>query len=307
MLLGFVAAALCSAALPGYGQATATLRVATLPVDAGAEAFYAKDMGFFAKAGLDVDVQSIQNSSALAAAVASNAVDIGHVNLVSMAAAHQKNIYFVAIAPGGLYSSKVHSTALMVSATSPVQAGKDLNGKVIATQGLGTINEYGAQAWIDQSGGDSSTVKFVEVPFSEMLAAISAGRVDAAVFTEPYLTLAKRTLRIIGYPFDAIAKEFTVNAWATTPQWAKDHPDVVSRFAAVIHQTAVWANNNQTKSGEILAKYTKIDPAIISTMARVHYAERLAISTIQTEIDVSAKYGKFSTFPAQELIYKAPN
>ena len=306
-MLVLAAAALCCLAMPSYGQTAATVRVATLPVDAGAEVFYAKDMGFFAKAGLDVSIESIQNSNALAAAVLANAVDIGYVNFVSIAAAHQKNIPFVAIAPGALYSAKTHSTALLASAGSPIRIGKDLNGKVVATQGLGTINEYGARAWVDQNGGDSSSVKFVEVAFSEMPTAIAAGRVDAAVITEPYLTQAKRSLRVIGYPFDVIAPEVSLSAWTTTSAWAKEHPDLVSRFAAAIRETAVWANKNQAKSGEILAKYTRIDPATVAAMVRVHYAERLAASTVQAEIDISAKYGRFSTFPAQDLIYKGPN
>jgi NitT/TauT family transport system substrate-binding protein len=304
LLLGAV---LCSAVSPAGGQTNATVRVATLPIDAGAEAFYAKEMGFFTKAGLDVDVQPMQNSSALAAAVVSGAIDVGFVNLVSMAAAHQRNVNLVAIAPGGVYSSKSPPTALMVPPASPLRNAKDLNGKTVGTQGLGTINEYATQAWIDRNGGDASTVKFVEVAFSEMTPALSSGRVDAAILTEPYLTVARKSMRVLGYPFDAIAKEFIVNAWVTTPQWAKDHPDAVKRFAAAIRETAIWANNNQPKSGEILAKYTKIDPAVIPTMARVHYAEQFSSAPMQIELDVSAKYGRFSTFPAQELLYKPPN
>jgi hypothetical protein len=66
----------------------------------------------------------------------------------------------------------------------------------------------------------------------------------------------------------------------------------------------VWANKNPQKSGEILAKYTKLDPAAISTMARVHYAEQLTPALMQPLIDEAAKYNGFKSFPSQELIYK---
>jgi len=71
----------------------------------------------------------------------------------------------------------------------------------------------------------------------------------------------------------------------------------------VIHEASVWANRNQAQSGQILAKYTKIDPAVVATMARGRYAEQLTPSVMQPGIDASAKYNNFSPFPAAELIY----
>ena len=47
-----------------------TLKVATTPIDIGAQALWAKDQGFFKKAGLDVEVSLISNGAAIASAVA---------------------------------------------------------------------------------------------------------------------------------------------------------------------------------------------------------------------------------------------
>ena len=56
----------------------ATVRLAVLTIEPAAEGYFAKDMGFFAKAGIDIDIQAMQSSNAVAAALASNAVDIGY-------------------------------------------------------------------------------------------------------------------------------------------------------------------------------------------------------------------------------------
>jgi len=37
---------------------------------------------------------------------------------------------------------------------------------------------------------------------------------------------------VLAYGFDCIAKHFLLGAYFTTPQWAKDHPDVIARFRA---------------------------------------------------------------------------
>jgi NitT/TauT family transport system substrate-binding protein len=159
---------------------------------------------------------------------------------------------------------------------------------------------------MDRNGGDSATAKFVEIPFPAMQPALDAGRIDAAWVAEPFISLAAKNGRIIEYGFDAIAKRFLIGAWFTSAQWANDHRDLVSRFADTIHETAVWANKNQTQSGAIVAKYTKIDHGVLTTMTRSHYAETFAPAAMQPLIDVSAKYNGFAAFPAQELIFAAP-
>jgi NitT/TauT family transport system substrate-binding protein len=146
-------------------------------------------------------------------------------------------------------------------------------------------------------------VKFVELPFSAIPDALTAGRIDAAVVAEPYIESTSAYGRVIGWGFDAIAKHFLIGVWTSTMQWASAHPDLVSRFAAVMRETAVWANKNQQKSGEILAKYTKIDPTVIARMVRAHYATELSAGLMQPLLDASAKYYGFQSFPAQELLY----
>lgn len=300
----FGGAALCASASV-RAQTNDTIRVAVIPIEAAAEAFFAKEMGFFAKAALDADVQTIQTGPAIAAAIVSNAIDIGYGTLDALAAIHQKGVPFVIIAPASEYlsASTQKTTALVVPATSSVQKARDLSGKVFAVIALSGITHTAARAWIDQNGGDASTVKFVELPFSAMPAALDGGRIDAAWISEPFLSVAKKDGRVLVYGFDAISKHFLTNAWFSAPQWSKDHPGIVRRFARVIRETAVWANKNPDATGVVLAKVLKVDPASISGTARIHYAEQMTPALMQPFIDVSAKYNGFSTFPAQELIY----
>ena len=136
-----------------------------------------------------------------------------------------------------------------------------------------------------------------------MPAALDAGRIDAALITEPFLTVATKTARVLGYGYDGISKHFLVGAWVAAPQWASAHADLVKRFQAVMHDTAVWANANQAKTGDILAKDLKFDPALVATMVRARYTEQLTPALMQPLIDVSAKFNGFKSFPAQELIY----
>jgi NitT/TauT family transport system substrate-binding protein len=280
----------------------APLRVATTPIDIGAQVLWAKDAGFLKRAGVDADITLINNGAAIAAAVASGAVDIGQANLVSLATAHERGLPFVLIAPGGFYTSSEPTTALVVARSSPVKTAKDLIGKTIAVSGIKNITQVGASAWLDQNGADPSKVSWIELPFPQMAPALAAGRVDAAVIAEPELSEATAAnARVLAPVYSAVAQEFLIGAWFARADWVKAHPDQVKRFAAAIAETSRWANAHHAESAQILQKYTK--QSVSPATKRVRWAERLDAAEAQPLIDASAKYTVIkASFPAAEMI-----
>jgi NitT/TauT family transport system substrate-binding protein len=136
-----------------------------------------------------------------------------------------------------------------------------------------------------------------------MPGALATGRIDAAVIAEPELSaaLAKGDVRVLANCYDGIATNFLIGAWFTTGAWAKAHPDLVKKFEKAMLQTAIWANKNQTESGELVTKYTKI--VFSPGMKRTTFAEKLDPANVQPLIDGAAKYGiTKATFPATDLI-----
>jgi len=85
---------------PAAAQTVSSIRVAYVPFEGAAQVLYDKEQGFFAKEGLDVTLQPIPLGSAIASAVASDAVDIGFSAITTLAIAHEKQIPFVIVAPG---------------------------------------------------------------------------------------------------------------------------------------------------------------------------------------------------------------
>jgi NitT/TauT family transport system substrate-binding protein len=288
---------------PVASQSLQALHIETIPFDAGSEAFYAKDMGFFTKQGLDVTIDPVSNGPAIAAAVASGAVDIGFSNSLSIETAYKKGLPFVFIAAAALYSSAAPTSVLMVPKDSPLKTAKDLNGKTLGVNGLKNIAEYAPSMWIDKNGGDAATVKFVEVSPQEGPAALDAHRLDAAFVAEPQITQAKATSRVFSKPYDVLGEGWMIAGYFTTRQWAEAHPDLLRKFQAAMRETAVWANANPDKSADILAKYTKLDPALVRASYRAKFGESLSAAAIQPTIDLAAHYKLLESFPAANLIY----
>ena len=292
--LGFPYVAIAQSAIP--------IRIATFPTDSGGQAYYAQDLGFFKKVGLDANIVSPSSGSAIAAAVAGGAYDIGSSNTVSLATAHERGVPFVFLAAAARYTSKTSIQALVVAKPSSVQTAKDLNGKVIAVDSIGGVAWLAALAWVDQNGGDSKTVKFIELPIASMSAALGQGRVDAISSVEPFLSRAvAENGRLLANHFDAVSKDCTLGEWFAMADFVKTKPDVAKRFNDAMRQSCVWANANQDASAKILAKYTNQAP--LPGTKRTLYADRLRASEIQPVIDVAVKYGLLkATFPASAMI-----
>ena len=283
-----------------------TIRVASTPIDVGAQVYYAQALGFFKAAGLDVQIQQVDNGAAIAAAVAGGAADIGQSNVVSLATAHEKQLPFIVIAPAGTYSSTSPTTVLVTLVNSPFTAAKDLNGKTLVTNGILNIAQIGGDAWLDKNGASFKSVHWIEVPVNATAAALLNHRVDAAIMSEPSLTAALATgnFRVMGKPYDAIGSRWQIGAWFATRSWAAEHPDAAKRFVAVMQQTARWANAHQDESLKLLGDVSKVDYP--KSMHRSIYAEKIEPAMFQPVIDSAAKYGAIAApFPASDLFAEA--
>jgi NitT/TauT family transport system substrate-binding protein len=303
-LLG--AAAGAAAFAPGRpARADDTLRIGALLLDNTATIFYARELGMFKKAGLDVDIQTFPSGGAASSALVGGAVDIAVADTLTMAEAHTRAVPIVYIAPATIYTKAFPAYEVLVAANSPIRVARDFNGKTLATNALKNILQVPTMAWIDNNGGDVKTVKFIEVPFPTMGAAILDGRIDGASISEPFFTNAMSTgnFRKISVSDKNLAPEYMFSGWATSLDFAAKHPDLIKKFVAVMLDSARWGNANRTQSAQILVGVNKMSPDVAAKMERSYYGEKLSAALLQPVIDAGAKYGATTkSFPASEVI-----
>jgi NitT/TauT family transport system substrate-binding protein len=305
--LGGLAAALAVPAVARAADRTA-LRVGSALEDDTGVVLYGISTGIFAKSGLDITVAKMASGSAGAAAVAGGALEFAKGSVVAAAAAHARGIPFVLVAPSTLYSTDHPISGLLVRADSPIRTGKDLNGKTVGVASLIDSRVLAIKAWIDQNGGDTSTVKFTEVPSATVVAALDAGRIDATAASDPLLYDALGTghVKSIGEPNGSVAKRFVITAWFTTLDYAKANVDVVRRFRTGLTQGAIYANAHPKEMASYIAPFTGIDEARLRQWSRAQVATTLEPADIQPVIDVAAKYHLLEKpFPAAEMIFNA--
>jgi NitT/TauT family transport system substrate-binding protein len=281
-------------------QAALPIRVGATANDTYAEAYYALDQGFFAKAGLDATVTTLNNGAAVSAAVAAGSLDVGVSGPVQTAQAYARGIPFTIVAAGALSTAKSSAALLCVPKASPIQGARDLEGKAIAVNALRTTGDLSLHVWLAKNAVDAANVHVVEVPMSEMGAAVETGRIGAAVISEPALSIALRAnnLRVLADVSGAMAPQYLVSGWFASKTFVQGSTETAKRFVSAIYATARWANAHQNDSAAVLAKVTKMDVAQIRAGMRAPYADALRASDIQPQLDLAAKYG-YLTKPVQ--------
>jgi NitT/TauT family transport system substrate-binding protein len=253
---------------------------------------YAQEAGLFRKAGLDVTLTPNASGSAIASAVIGGAVDIGKSSLTALITAYSKGIQIVLVAPSALYNVESPVTGTIVRADSPLHNARELNGKTVSVQSVRGSLQLATMAWVDNNGGDSSTIKFLELPPSAGLIALDSGRVDAVTLANPYLTQAvsEKKARVLGWSSEAIAKRFLLTAYFTTKEFASKNPDVVTHFAQAMAQSANYLNTHQAETVNLVARFTGALPDVVKSIPRETFATTLEARDVQPYIDASVKY-----------------
>ncbi len=297
--------ALPAAAPPAQADDANTIHVVTVAIDLYAGAYYAQDQGFFKAAGLDVDVTTLANGGAAAAALAGGSTDIAATNLVGVATAVAHGVPLTVIAGGGLYSTNAPSTAVCVTKASPLRTARDLEGKTVGVAALNDQATLALKKWLAANGADYKKVRMIELGYPEMIAGLGAGRIDAAMLAEPWQTTARNgDERLFAKPFDSIAPEFNIGVYAASKTWAQAHPDLVRRFTGAIYAAAKWANSHHDESAQILAKYAKADPKMIGGMIRSVQSTDLAVAHVQPPLDAAFEFGQMDKqMSAADLIW----
>jgi NitT/TauT family transport system substrate-binding protein len=286
-------------------QELPVVRVGLSEGDDATPTLYAIKAGLFKKYGIEVQIQPVASGAAGLAALAGGSIDLASTSLLPFLSARSKGLPLTIVAPLASYSPDSVYAAILVKKDAPYKTGRDLNGKTIASPALRDLNWVASMAWIDQNGGDSSTVKSIEVPGSVIPAALDDGRIDAATVTTPRYVQAVNggKVRVLGKSYEAIAKRFVFAAFVAQVDYANKNADAIARFGRAIRDATTYTNTHHAQTLAIYAAFAKIDPKDIADAPRAESAPYVEAKDNQPLINVAVRYNILPrTIDPQELI-----
>jgi len=278
-----------------------SVKVDVIPIIDVAPVYLGNQKGFFAEQQLKLQMVTAQGGAAIVPAVVSGQVDFGFSNYTSLIIARSKGLPLKVVAPGAASTGKQRKDfgGVVVKANSPIKTAKDLVGKRVAVNTLNNINDTTVRASIRAAGGDATNVKFTELAFPDMLAALDKGNVDAVQVVEPFLTTGQKNGgRLVASNYVDTAPDLTIAAYFTSQKTASAKPELVKRFTAAMQKSLQYAQAHPDEVRKVLGTYTKIDPSLTGSLILPAYPAQVNAASVQTLADLAVKDG---------LIKKAPD
>ena len=287
-----------------------TLKVGVIPIADVAPLYVGIDQGFFKDEQLTIKPQLAEGGAAITPAVVSGDFQIGFSNTISLLIAASKDLPIQIISQGVLAgeSEKDAWADLLVLKDGPIQDGSDLEGKTIAVNTLKNICEVTIKASLEKDGVDVDRLKFAEVPFPDMNAALEAKRVDGACVVEPFVSQGKAGKAKGIDPFYVrTAPDLTIATYFTSKQFAEQNADTVDRFVRAMNKSLDYAQAHPEAVRKALLDYTEIPPEAAEQIQLPTWRADLNRPTIELLSELSKKYGLIEEEPDLDELIRQGN
>jgi ABC-type nitrate/sulfonate/bicarbonate transport system substrate-binding protein len=245
--------------------------------DAG---FYlALDRGYFAEEGLDVEPVSLGSGGRMVPALGAGQVEVGGGGMsAALINAIARDVPLKLIADKGSLRQGFGYESLVVRKdlfdSGAVKTIPDLKGRKIALNSTTSMDFFLLNGALESAGVRLEDTVLEEISFSDMIAALANGSVDAAISLEPIATaIVHQGVGIKLLTLDAVMPNAQVGVIMYAPHFMRDQPEAARRFAIAYlrgmrdHNRAFTTGERRDEAIQTLIKHTSIkDPLVFDTM-----------------------------------------
>ncbi|HET9659261.1 MAG TPA: ABC transporter substrate-binding protein [Thermomicrobiales bacterium] len=267
---------------PGAGSSPtgdlAKIKVGFVPVTVFAPIFVAKDLGYYAEEGLEVDLEPFPGGADPVVLTASGELDAAFVGVgPAFWNGASQGLPMKIIAPGHAEGDPV-ATPLMISqkdcADGKITSVADLKGKKVSVNARGAT-EYWLNAALETGGLTIDDVDLQVLPFPDAVAALQSGAVDAAMVGEPLATQAERDGIAVRLASSFAVQDIQPTTIIGNEQWLTEHPDQAEGFVTgYMRASKLLADGglNDPAVQAIIEKYTGVPAELVAASVSPVYS-----------------------------------
>lgn len=223
--------------------------------------FIAKEKGYFKDEGLDLQMQSFSSPGDGLAPLLGGQLDAHFTTADSVITALDK-------APGRLeivYMTDTSAGADAILAKSDIATPADLKGKTVAAT-AGQCNELLLRKALTKYGLVPSDIKLTNMNPDDAGAAFAAGKLDAAVTWEPWITKVQGEKKGHVIFSSKEAPNLILDVVAISDKTAKDKADETKAFLRALNKANELAIADPKAASEIAAKSLELKPEEVLDM-----------------------------------------
>lgn len=224
---------------------TIDITVALIPILDFTPIYVGLDEGIFEQHGLNVTLEEVFSSPGLVSAVTSGSADIATTS-ATQAVTGISNGLPIQIVSGGSISPTEGNTEILVNADSDIETFADLAGRTVNTVALQGLFHLGTLSAVQNDGGDWTTIEALPGQQPDLGPALDAGRVDAIVIQEPFLSqfVGEYGFRSLGNPYATLGYDIPAGVWISSTEQTENEPETMRRFRAAMAEANEFAQNN---------------------------------------------------------------
>lgn len=277
------------------------LRVGTLKYMSNGPVFIAREQGFFAEQGLDVELVDFGYVDRdMLPALLDSQLDIAATSInagILNAIANGGNLRLVA--DKGHVNPDACATEAWLARKSLVENGdladlSGLKGRTMATW-IGTTFEYANDMLLAKAGLTDKDVQITTVAdATARIDALRSGTIDVSTEAEPWITHStEQDASALWLPLSAIVPDLSVAAIVYGPGILDENPQAGVRFmAAYLKAVRHFSAGKSDQSVQIIAKYTGLAPDVIRSACWNSYHADGSIDEQQLMNFVTWTHGK---------------
>lgn len=278
--------------------------IGALTISETAPLWGAVKAGVFADHGLDVTIQPIQGGAQAMPALINGEVDFTVGQPFGVMRARDQGL------PVSIISNYAESlregpdiNSVVTGAGTGITTAKDLSGKTVAVNSLGAAGDLTIKAAVDADGGDSSTIKFVEVAFPDVPAQIEAGNIDAAWVPEPFVSMVVGAggARVVD-PYQATIPGLPTLVVQATQKTIDEKPELVQAMREALADAFTWSEANESEMRQSLVDNMSLPADAAANLPLPHFTATIDRTTLQALADLAVKYGYFDKAPDLDTI-----
>jgi NitT/TauT family transport system substrate-binding protein len=230
------------------------LRIAyTVIAPTQATVWTAKEMGFYAKHGLDVDLVLLVGAPIAVAALVSGETPIVHAGASAVVTSNLQGSGAVLVAGGA------NRFPYVLFVTDEIKRVEDLRGKKFGVSRMGSADNAAAITVLNRYGIKETDVTYVQAgSIPSRLAAMQTNALQATLLQAPETLKAKEIGMRALLDFTKLDVEWQLNGVATTRDYIKKRPDTVRRFLRAYVEGSHYNLTNPKGAQRILQKYLAI-------------------------------------------------
>jgi NitT/TauT family transport system substrate-binding protein len=215
--------------------------------------YVAKEKGYFADAGIDIDIQKGAAGTANLDALKSGKVQFAALDFTGAIIQAGLGKYTDWRAVAAIHQQTLVS--IMTTADTGITRPTDLKGKTVATA-TGSVSQLLFPAYAKLAGLDPSTVKIQGAQTTALNGLMASRKVDALstfLLSQKALETASKK-QVVVLPYSQYLSDLFGNAIITTPELISTKKDLVQRFVKAAMQGLQYTVDHPDEAAQILHK-----------------------------------------------------